>query len=75
LKARPKSASLEPLIDLLAYLWPKFVLKNLVFDKIQNVLEKVQFALSKKILASHNWAADWARELFKPCNDSWRRVV
>jgi len=37
----PKTAPLEPLIDLLAYLEPKLWLKNPVFDKIQNVSQKV----------------------------------
>jgi len=60
---------MEPLIDLLAYLYPKLWVKNPVFGLIQNFSEKAQFALSGQTLASHNSAADWARELFKPCND------
>jgi len=40
LETRLQSASLEPLIDLLAYLEPKLWLKNPIFDKIQNVSKR-----------------------------------
>ena len=66
LETWPKSTSLEPLIDLLAYLKAKLWLRNPVFDKIQKRSQKVWFALSGQILTSHNCAADSARELFKP---------
>jgi len=55
---RPKSASIEPLIDLLAYLQPKLWVKNPVFGKIQKVSKKAYFSFSGKILASYNSAAD-----------------
>jgi len=55
--------SSEPLIDILAYLEPQLLLKNLISDRNKKVPQKVWFALSGKILASHNLAADWAREL------------
>jgi len=42
---------------------------------IFNFLENAEFALSGQTMAGHNLAADRARELFKPCNDSWLRVV
>jgi len=67
LKIRSKSTSIE--IDLLAYLQPKLWVKNSVFGPIQNFSEKVQFALSGQTLANNKSAADWARELFKPCNN------
>jgi len=38
---RPKSASLEPLIDFLTYLEPELWLKNPVFDKNKKVSQKV----------------------------------
>jgi len=48
LKTRPKSASIEPLIDLLAYLKPKLWVKNPVFGKSQKVSRKAYFSLSGK---------------------------
>ena len=70
LKTRSKSASIQPLIDLIRYLQPKLWVKKTVFDLIQNFSEKAQFALLGQTLASYNSAADWARELFKPSADS-----
>jgi len=58
LKTRSKSASIDPWIDLLAYLLPKLWVKNPVFGLIQNFSEKTYFALSGQTLASHNSAAD-----------------
>jgi len=58
LKTSSKSAPVEPLIDLLAYLQPKLWVKPPVFGQIKNVSEKAQFALSGQSLASHNSAAD-----------------
>jgi len=58
LKTRPKSASIEPLIDLQTYLKPKLWVKNPVFGKIQKVSKKAYFSLSGKTLASKNSAAD-----------------
>ena len=40
LKTRPKSESIEPLTDLLAYVQPKLWVKNPVFGKIQKVSKK-----------------------------------
>ena len=34
-----------------------------------------KFAPSVQILASHNSAAGWAKELFKPFKEMWRLVV
>ena len=68
------SASLEPLIDLLAYLEPNLWLKKQFLTKIK-VSQKVTLAISGQTLASHNSAADRARELFKPSKDSWSLVV
>jgi len=58
LKTRSKFASIEPLIDLLAYLQPKLCVKNPVFGKIQKVSKKAYFTLSGKTLASYNSAGD-----------------
>jgi len=58
LETRSKSASIEPLTDLLPYRERKLWAKNLVFGLIQNFSENAQFALSGQILASHNSAAD-----------------
>jgi len=49
-ETRPKSASLEPLIDLLAYLEPKLGFKNPVFDKIQKVSKKYNLFSQGKLL-------------------------
>jgi len=40
LKTRSESASKEPLIDLLAHLWPKLWDKNPVLGQIPNFSEK-----------------------------------
>jgi len=58
LKTRSKSASIQPLIDLIRYLQPKLWVKKTVFDLIQNFSEKAQFALLGQTLASYNSAAD-----------------
>ena len=67
LETRPKSASLEPVNDFLAYLEQKSWLKNLLFNKNIKNYKKGMICLSGIILATHNSAADWAGELFKPC--------
>jgi len=46
------------LIDILAYLEAELWVKNPVFDKNRKVSQKVEFAISGPILASHNLAAD-----------------
>jgi len=55
---RPKSASLELLINFLAYLEAELWLKNPVFDKNRKVSQKLEFAISGPTLASHNSEAD-----------------
>jgi len=44
--------------------------QNPNFDKNKKVTKKVWYVLSRQILVSDNSAADWARELFKHCEDS-----
>ena len=72
LETRPKSASLEPLNDFLAYRERKLWLIN---QKL------TQSLLPRKPLWGGHFApgnkspSDWARELFKPSKDSWRYVV
>jgi len=71
LETRPKSASLEPLNDFLAYRERKLRLIN---QKLTNIL------LPQKPLWGHfspgnNSPSDWARELFNPSKDSWRYAV
>ena len=59
------------------------VIKRTCFGKVDhfwpalgpNPLAKALFGLSGQILAGHNSTSDRARELFKPCNDQWLRVV
>jgi len=65
LESRLKSAFLEPLVDLRAYLEPKLWLKNPVLTKL-----KKGIICPLRASFGHNWAADWARELFKPSNPS-----
>jgi len=49
LETRSKSASIEPLIDLLAYLKPKLWLKNPVFDLIQNLKKRHNMLFQDKL--------------------------
>ena len=82
LETRLKSPSLQPLIGFLAYLEPKLWFKNPICDRNAKATPKVWFALSGQILTSHNSAADWARELFKPykqrlvksCSLEWKKL-
>jgi len=39
------------------------------------LLQGTSFVISGQTSVSHNSAADWARELFKPFKDSWSLVV
>ena len=47
--------------------------KNLVWAQFQTFQKRHD--LFRQTLAGHNSTADGARELFKPCNDSWHHVV
>jgi len=68
------SASLKPLIDLLAYLEPELWLKNNISYKYKNCRKSVICPLTANV-ASHISAADYATELLKPSKDSWSLVV
>jgi len=61
-ETRRSSASLELLIDLLAYLESELWLKNPIFHKNKKMQEKRESS-------SGNSPATYARELFKPSKD------
>ena len=71
LKTRSKYASIELLIDFLAYREWKLWLIN---QKLTKILLP-QKPLWGAFLPGNNSPSDWARELFKPCKDWWRYVV
>ena len=64
LKSKLNPATFEPFIGFLAYLETKIMAQKTILDKNINVTQEV--IISDKTLASHNWAADTARELFMP---------
>jgi len=66
LNSRLLSDSLEPLIGFLTHLEPKLWLKNSFLQKLKS-LTKGKISISGQTLASHNSAADYARDLFKLC--------
>ena len=64
LESKLNPATFEPFIGFLAYLETKIMAQKTILDKNINVTQEV--IISDKTLASHNWAADTARELFMP---------
>ena len=72
-ETRPKSASVEPLNDILAYFWPKLWTKYQKLVKTSASTNPVWGG--KHFLNGHNSPADRARELFKSVMNGERLVV
>jgi len=65
------SESLEPLIGFLVHLELNHGSKTEFLTKIKKLHKRYHLSISGQTLVCHNSSADWVREVFKPCRDSW----